>query len=238
MKLTQSDYELVPLYEHGLLINFNIPFSDPAYIQQLKSALKSKFEFAVADFVPSYQSLTIHLHQHIFVTSIVDEVDLIIQQFDYKNDNLNNCIINIPVCFADEFALDKVRVCNVLHKTWPSIIDTITQQTFTVFMLGFLPGFAYMGMLPKTLKTPRLSTLRKKVESGSVAIADLQTGIYPTESPGGWNVIGRTPITVFNINSNRLSLFCAGDEIRYVSISEKEFYEIKNKPDLWKLQRP
>jgi inhibitor of KinA len=237
MKLTQSDYELIPLYEYGLLINFKIPFTSPAYIQQLKSEFESKLKFMVADFVPAYQSLTIHLHQHIFVTSILTEVNLIIQHFEYKDDNAKKVVIHIPVCFADEFALDKARVCNLLQKNWATITETLTQQTFTVFMLGFLPGFAYMGMLPEALKIPRLSTPRKKVESGSVAIADLQTGIYPTESPGGWNVIGQTPIGVFNINRNRPSLLQAGDEIRYVSITEDEFYEIKSKPNLWKLQK-
>jgi inhibitor of KinA len=237
MKLTQSDYGLIPLYEHGLLINFNIPFSGPAYIQHLKLAIESKLKFAVADFVPAYQSLTIHLHQHVFVTSILNEVNVIIQQFEYKDDPVKKVIIHIPVCFADEFALDKTRVCNLLHKNWSTIIETLTQQTFTVFMLGFLPGFAYMGMLPENLKTPRWPSPRKKVEGGSVAIADLQTGIYPTESPGGWNVIGQTPLSVFNINNNPPSLLHSGDEIRYVPITEKEFYKIKNKPDLWKLQK-
>ena len=236
MRLSQSDYQLIPVYEYGLLINFNIQFSDPAYIQQIKFEIEKKFKSDSIDFVPAYHSLTIHLLPPHVVTTIIMDIDSILRDFEWNEIEKEKALLNIPVCFADAFASDKKRICDLLHKDWATITKELTQQTFTVYMLGFLPGFAYMGMLPETLKLPRLESPRKKVAAGSVAIADLQTGIYPTDSPGGWNIIGRTPIPMFDLKNEQPTLLHVGNSVRYVEISEDEFYVIQNKPMQWKTQ--
>ena len=97
-------------------------------------------------------------------------------------------------------------------------------------MLGFLPGFAYMGEVEERLEIPRRQQPRQKVEAGSVGIAGRQTGIYPLASPGGWQIIGRTPLKLFDADKKEPTLLKAGDIVQFVSITENDFYEIQNSP--------
>ena len=236
MRISQSDYQLIPLYEYGLLINFNIKLSDPAYILQVRNEIEKRFKSNIVDFVPAYHSITIHLSPPHLVTTILSNIDGLLTNFEFGDVKYEKIQLTIPVCFSDAFASDKKRICDLLHNDWTTITKELTQQTFTVYMLGFLPGFAYMGMLPENLKLPRLESPRKKVNAGSVAIADLQTGIYPTDSPGGWNIIGRTPIAMFDLKNEQPTLLQVGNIVRYVEITEDEFYVIQNNPTQWKMQ--
>ncbi|RLF64854.1 MAG: allophanate hydrolase, partial [Thermoplasmata archaeon] len=110
--------------------------------------------------------------------------------------------------------------------TEDDVIEIHSKPTYRVYMLGFTPGFAYMGGLDERIAAPRLETPRKKVPAGSVGIAGKQTGIYPIESPGGWRLIGRTPLKLFDPKKDPPTLLLPGDLVKFVPIDKEEFYRI------------
>jgi inhibitor of KinA len=103
-----------------------------------------------------------------------------------------------------------------------------SSQTYHAYFLGFAPGFAYLGDLPDSLATPRLATPRKKVPAGSVAIAGKQTAVYPFATPGGWNLLGRTPLRMFQVERQPMELLDLGDEVRFRPITREEFSALEN----------
>lgn len=134
--------------------------------------------------------------------------------------------VEIPVCYGGEFGPDLDEVA-VLHKiTSEQVIKLHSSASYLVYFLGFTPGFAYLGELSDELVTPRLPTPRKKVPPGSVGIAGNQTGVYPFETPGGWRLLGRTPVSMFRTDRDGLSLLSIGDRVRFVPISRERFAEL------------
>lgn len=134
--------------------------------------------------------------------------------------------LEIPVCYGGEFGPDLEEVA-ALHKTTPEeVIQLHSSASYLVYFLGFVPGFAYLGELSSELVTPRLVIPRKKVPAGSVGIAGNQTGVYPFETPGGWRLLGRTPLTMFRMDREGLSSLCIGDRVRFVPISRERFAEL------------
>lgn len=134
--------------------------------------------------------------------------------------------VEIPVCYGGEFGPDLENVAALRGITSEQIIKLHSSSTYLVYFLGFAPGFAYLGELPGELVTPRLATPRKKVPAGSVGIAGNQTGVYPFETPGGWRLLGRTPVSMFRTDRNDLSLLSIGDRVRFVPISLERFAEL------------
>jgi len=131
--------------------------------------------------------------------------------------------VEIPVCYGGEYGPDLADVC-ALHGMSPTqTIELHSSATYHVYFLGFVPGFAYLGGLPDALVTPRLATPRRKVPAGSVGIAGNQTGVYPFATPGGWRVIGRTPVAMFRADREELSLLSIGDRVRFTPISAERF---------------
>ena len=143
--------------------------------------------------------------------------------------NLNKRIFRIPVCYEAEYApdLDDVAALNNMEKD--EVISLHSTSEYLVYFTGFLPGFLYLGGMDKEIATPRKNTPRKIVKKGSVGIAEDQTGIYPQESPGGWQIIGRTPLNLFNANSEIPSPFIAGDFAQFHPISNLEYIQIQEK---------
>jgi len=134
--------------------------------------------------------------------------------------------VEIPVCYGGEFGPDLEDVAAKLGTTAEHVINLHSSAIYLVYFLGFVPGFAYLGELPKELVTPRLPTPRKKVPAGSVGIAGNQTGVYPFETPGGWRLLGRTPLAMFRTDRAHLSLLAIGDRVRFVPISRERFLEL------------
>ncbi len=131
--------------------------------------------------------------------------------------------VEIPVCYGGEFGPDLREVAE-LHKMTPErVIELHSSATYLVYFLGFVPGFAYLGELAEELVTPRLPTPRKRVPVGSVGIAGNQTGVYPFETPGGWRLLGRTPLAMFRMDRKDLSLLSIGDRVRFVPVSREQF---------------
>lgn len=131
--------------------------------------------------------------------------------------------VEIPVCYGGEYGPDLSDVA-AMHGMAPAeIVELHASAEYLVYFLGFVPGFAYLGELPKELVTPRLAAPRKKVPAGSVGIAGNQTGVYPFATPGGWRLLGRTPIKMFREERDRLSLLSIGDRVRFTPISAERF---------------
>lgn len=136
-------------------------------------------------------------------------------------------IIEIPVCYGGKYGPDLDYVAS-LHGLKPKeVIKLHTQNTYLVYMIGFTPGFPYLGGMAPEIATPRKEKPRARVSAGSVGIAGKQTGVYSIPSPGGWQIIGRTPLVLFNPHRERPSLLQAGDLIRFKAISEKKFEQKK-----------
>jgi len=131
--------------------------------------------------------------------------------------------VEIPVCYGGEFGPDLEDVASAHGISLERVIELHSSAAYLVYFLGFTPGFAYLGELPQELVTPRLPSPRKRVSAGSVGIAGNQTGVYPFETPGGWRLLGRTPLAMFRPDREGLSLLSIGDRVRFVPIARQEF---------------
>jgi len=131
--------------------------------------------------------------------------------------------VEIPVCYGGELGPDLNDVAAMHGMTGEQVIDMHSSAGYVVYFLGFVPGFAYLGGLPEALATPRLSTPRRKVPPGSVGIAGNQTGVYPFSTPGGWRLIGRTPVAMFRADRADMSLLSIGDHVRFTPISPQQY---------------
>jgi len=136
--------------------------------------------------------------------------------------------VEIPVCYGGEHGPDLNDV-SAMHGVTPAqVIELHSSTTYLVYFLGFVPGFAYLGELPEALVTPRLATPRRRVPPGSVGIAGSQTGVYPVATPGGWRLLGRTPIAMFRSDRDALSLLSIGDRVRFTPISAEQFAALEH----------
>jgi KipI family sensor histidine kinase inhibitor len=131
--------------------------------------------------------------------------------------------VEIPVCYGGEFGPDLADVCAIHGITAVQAIELHSSAEYLVYFLGFVPGFAYLGGMPEALVTPRLAAPRRRVLAGSVGIAGNQTGVYPFATPGGWRLLGRTPLSIFRADREELSLLSIGDRVRFVPISTERF---------------
>jgi len=189
------------------------------------------------DVIPAYSTLTIvydvgiiRKHYPSAFAWVRNEIERVLRECQ-ESETLPKRKLLIPVCYDPAFGFDLKSLTKTNKLSVDQIIELHTQQTYRVYMLGFLPGFAYMGIVNEKLAAPRLATPRKQVPAGSVGIAGNQTGIYPLDSPGGWNIIGRTPLQLFNpevwVHTNHerkdAVLFQPGDEVKFYSISKQAF---------------
>lgn len=136
-------------------------------------------------------------------------------------------IVDIPVCYGGSFGPDLDFVAEHNGLTSEEVIHYHTSGDYLVYMIGFAPGFPYIGGMTERIATPRRPSPRLAIPKGSVGIAGKQTGVYPIETPGGWQLIGRTPLALFRPNDASPSLLQAGDQIRFISITEEEYQEMK-----------
>ena len=134
--------------------------------------------------------------------------------------------IKIPVVYGGEYGPDLKRVSKHSGLSESEVIERHSQRTYLVYFIGFSIGFPYLGGMDESISTPRLDSPRKKVDSGHIGIAGSQTGIYPLSSPGGWNLIGLTPVEIFDTSNPKNSLIQMGDKVQFKSISKSEFDQI------------
>jgi inhibitor of KinA len=191
-------------------------------------ALLNQYPFkGFIESVPAYSSLTIYFNEEISSQEVKEYVIQLLEKntssFSSSTENTSSTKHIIPVCYDSSYGLDIVAIAEEKYLSVDEIIALHTSQTFRVYMIGFVPGFAYMGTLPATLETKRKNIPRLEVPKGSVAIAGLQTGIYPSTIPGGWNILGKTPISLFDKTKEPCSFLQAGDLVQFQSITKEAF---------------
>ena len=186
------------------------------------------------DIIPAYTTITVvydiaairKITNTAAYKYISEQIEKAISECDWKNESSPREII-IPVCYDISLGIDLPEMSNQKNISIEEIISIHTSSTYNVYMLGFLPGFAYMGIVDDKIATPRLSKPRTNVPAGSVGIAGNQTGIYPLDSPGGWNIIGQTPLQMFDAKKEKPCLVKPGDRIKFIPISLDEFHQQK-----------
>lgn len=177
------------------------------------------------DLIPAFNTLTLVLDP-VWLDRVAPGVDPVFIVRNWISQALRTehqsppdpVCIEIPVCYNHPDTPDLPRLSDLLRLSPEEIIRLHTDNTYRVYMLGFLPGFPYLGLLDERLEAPRLGRPRTRVPAGSVAIAGRQTGIYPLESPGGWNLIGKTTVRLYNPDSNQPTLLRPGDYIRFIAL--------------------
>ena len=184
--------------------------------------------FGIKNCVPSYNKLLIHYDLN---KTNYKEMFKLINELSKKqlSKNVNGNLIVLPICYDEEFSLDLQNIATKNNLTIDEIIALHLSTEFYVYMIGFMPGLAFMGDLNKKLYTFRLTTPRLRVPERSVAIVEKFCTIYPNESPGGWNIIGRTPQKLFFKEKKDPSLLKPGTSIKFQRISKSEFFKLESK---------
>ncbi len=175
------------------------------------------------EIVPAYNSLTLIQRSG---TVVYQEMDVLLKKWYAEKTKTNSALRflwRIPVCYEEEFGIDLADVAQRLKKSTNEIVKLHTENPYTVYGIGFLPGFMYLGGVPKTLEIDRKKIPRLKVKQGSVGLAGKQTGIYPQDSPGGWNIIGSCPIPIFDPRVEEPCLVNVGDQIQFYQISKAAY---------------
>lgn len=186
----------------------------------------------VLEVVPTYRSLLVYFNPLLITRlALVKRIEEILLTMQASTENVNAKVVNIPVCYGGEFGPDLDFVAQHNGLSVDEVVKIHTSTPYLVYMIGFTPGFPYLGGMSERIATPRLEKPRTKIPAGSVGIAGSQTGFYPTESPGGWRLIGCTPIKAFNSVIENPFLFDAGNYLKFVSVSLEEYYAIKQEVD-------
>ncbi len=193
-------------------------------VHDLMSAIESSEVRGVVDLVPTYRSLLVQYDplviSHADLVARVSEVETGLDEVQVTDPR----VVEIPTLYSGEYAPDLEFVADNAGLTPEEVVTIHSDADYLVYMIGFTPGFPYLGGLAERLRTPRLDTPRSKIAAGSVGIADSQTGVYPVESPGGWRLIGRTPLKLFDPIRETPSTIMAGDHVRFVPLADESEY--------------
>ena len=193
----------------------------------IQNSVKTRKLKGILNYTPSYNKLIINFELGQIKSQEIIEF---IKSSEYSKIKLseNKKIIEIPICYDEEFALDIKRLETKTKLNFKDIVSKHLETNFFVYMIGFVPGQPFLGDLNDNLYHDRLDTPRVKINKGSVGIVEKFCTIYTFESPGGWNIIGRTPSKLFDINKKDTSILSPGDTVKFKSISKKEFGSFKN----------
>jgi inhibitor of KinA len=191
-------------------------------VLSLADALGESALFGLGELVPTYRSLLVHYDPlHLSYAEVGAFISEALPKCE-ERPPLETRVVEVPVVYGGEFGPDIEFVAEHNGLSVQEVITLHSDAAYTVYMLGFTPGFAYLGGMSEAIATPRLETPRTLVPAGSVGIAGEQTGIYPIATPGGWRLIGRTPLELFDPEGDPPTLLRAGDKVRFVPISEEE----------------
>ena len=193
----------------------------------IRESVSSKKIKGILNYTPSYNKLIINFELGVINSKKITEF---IKNNDYSKTTFSekNKLIEIPICYDEEFALDIKRLEEKTKLSFKEIVSEHLNTDFFVYMIGFVPGQPFLGDINKKLFHDRLDTPRVKINKGSVGIVEKFCTIYTFESPGGWNIIGRTPLDLFNINKNNMSILSPGNTVKFKSITKKELLSFKN----------
>lgn len=222
-----------PLGDSALLIQFgaNVDEAAHAAVQAAASCLERQAFEGFLECVPSFTTLTVYydlekLKRSAEHTSAFEFVRCLVEELLKDSRALpadSRQIIEIPVCYGGEHGPDLSYVAEINGLSEEEVIRIHTGQDYLVYALGFAPGFPYLGGVPERISAPRKATPRLHIPAGSVGIAGTQTGIYPLETPGGWQIIGRTPLALFRPGDQPPVLVQSGQMIRFKAISTVDY---------------
>jgi inhibitor of KinA len=229
----EPTYRLFPLGDSAITVDFGNVIDE-----DINKKVMSWFHHlsenplpGTVDIVPAYSSLTLHYDMLTVKRTLPKEqraYDWMTEQLDQRLqqpitiEESNGQLVRIPVCYESEYAADMEELVTHCHLPADEIIHIHQSRQYRVYMLGFLPGFTYLGLTDDKIAMPR-KPQPVQVSAGAVGIAGNQTGIYPIASPGGWNIIGRTPLQLFDINKEHPALVKPGDMVQFYSITSDEF---------------
>ena len=217
--------------DRGLLVEYG-DVIDPVVNNKVRSmaiVMEDNSTRGITEIIPTYRSLLI-----IYDPAIThpDRIKTALEKLETRLGDIQippPRTVEIPVCYGGEFGPDIDTVAETNRLSVAEVIKLHSQPEYPIYMVGFTPGFPFLGGLSEKLHTPRLETPRTLVPEGSVGIANNQTGIYPIASPGGWQLIGRTPLKLFAPWRENPFLYQAGDRLKFVSISTEKFAQIAEK---------
>jgi inhibitor of KinA len=227
-----SAHRIVPAGDSAVIVEFasRIDAAVNAQVVALAESVRATALPGVRDVVPTFCSVAVYFDP------LRTDVDALLAQLDREaarkppDPAPPASPVRIPVCYGGEFGPDLAGVARFAGMSEAEIIELHSGPVYRVFMLGFVPGFAYMGTVDPRIAAPRRPTPRVRVPAGSVGIAGAQTGIYPSDSPGGWQLVGRTPVKPFDLGRLRPFLLQPGDAVRFYRIEPKD-YETAGLPD-------
>ncbi|MDU1681496.1 5-oxoprolinase subunit PxpB [Veillonella sp.] len=199
------------------------------HIRQIIEQIKDLQLDGIIELVPTYCALLVQYDVMVYSYSDICRIlEPTLQESVTDSANELVTIVEIPTVYGGEFGPDLGFVASHNHISEDEVVSIHSGTDYLVYMLGFIPGFTYLGGMDPRIATPRLSSPRTLIPAGSVGIAGEQTGTYPSDSPGGWQIIGRTPVTMYDMSKKQAALLRAGDYVRYVPIDENEFHKIKS----------
>ena len=223
-----AEYSLYPFGDAALIAETTEEISESAYrrIQGLARAITENPPKGVLELIPAYRSLLVvydslftdYSSMETMIRGLTSYVEVVVDPAVE--------IVRIPVCYESPYCLDLEEVARHTGLSPREVVELHTAGTYLVYMIGFTPGFPYLGGMSERIAAPRRLSPRTRIPAGSVGIADRQTGIYPMASPGGWNIIGRTPTTLFDPAREPPALLKAGQYIHFDPICSDEFDRI------------
>jgi len=225
-----GDFRIVPAGDSAVVVEFEERI-DPivnARTVAFADAVQAAGISGVRDVVPSYRSVAIYFDP------LRTDYDRLISTLETQaalrltDTQVDRAPIRIPVCYGGDFGPDLPEVAAFAGMSEEEVVRIHSAMTYRVFMVGFVAGFAYMGIVDERIAAPRHSTPRLRVPLGTVGIAGVQTGVYPAETPGGWQLIGRTPIKPFDPSRAEPFLMKAGDAVEFYAIDRGEFVTLQS----------
>ena len=212
--------------DRGVIVEYGDEISPEINIKvrTMAMAIAEEKPVGIVEVIPTYRSLLIVYDP---LATDLKSLEDALQFVEGRLDQLEiprPRTVEIPVLYGGDLGPDIEFVAQAHNLTVEDVIRIHSGPLYQIYMIGFTPGFPFLGGLPSELHTPRLETPRPLVPAGSVGIANNQTGVYPIDSPGGWRLIGRTPVSLFNPSKENPFLYRAGDMIKFVRISEQEYH--------------
>ena len=220
-----------PVGDRAISIDFG-QVIDPTinrHIRQTIERIKELQLEGIIELVPTYCALLVEYDAMLYSYSdICNIIEPTLEEGMTDTTNELLTVVEVPTVYGGDFGPDLSFVASHNHLSEDEVVSIHSGTDYLVYMLGFIPGFTYLGGMDPRIATPRLSSPRTLIPAGSVGIAGEQTGTYPSDSPGGWQIIGCTPVTMYDMSKKQAALLRAGDYVRYVPIDDTEFYRIKS----------
>jgi inhibitor of KinA len=230
--------QITPLGDSALLVELGDSINESTHrrVQSAWRALAAEPVPGVSETVPAYTTVTVFYDPWRVVQAGAPEGEIVSWLTSLIRERIKNPpkttkaksrVVEIPVCYGGEFGPDLLRVATQAKLSPEAVVKKHSAAKYLVYLIGFAPGFPYLGGLPKELITPRHAKPRMAVPAGSVGIGGEQTGIYPQSTPGGWNLIGRTPLRLFQPETNPPAVLQAGDEVKFRAITAEGFAKLQ-----------